>query len=114
MAERTKPDGTPLFSSMEIFETADLCDVVYAEVAQLPCERFHAFELATLVAIFVGKYAKDQAMLDWLFDLRRVTKQTTEGSMYYDARLQPNGWSNLKHFHRPILLPQPPLTRIYA
>jgi hypothetical protein len=66
---------------IEVFEIADMCDEVLLDIMSLPSNRFYAFELIALDAIADRYYAKDQVILDWLFDLRRVTREDLEGSM---------------------------------
>jgi hypothetical protein len=64
---------------IEVFEIADMCDEVMTDLAMTPSERFYPGELIALQAIAIGLYAKNQTVLDWLFDLRRLTKENLEG-----------------------------------
>jgi hypothetical protein len=73
------------------FEVAEMCDEVLTDLLSLPSERFYAAELVTLNAIASGLYSKDQAALDWLFDLRRFTKENLEG-MVVMRRGQPHNY----------------------
>jgi hypothetical protein len=113
-APNPTPVPTPITAEQftpEIFETAELCDEVLGDLVALPTNRFYEVESLTITALARGWLAKDQAALDWLFDLRRVTKQDIEGSTYLDMRTSEQ-WPLVKMFKRPVLVPQ--LNRIYA
>lgn len=57
----------------------DLCQEVIAELLARPTERFYAAEFAALNLALRCEYRLDQHLLDWLFDLRRVTEDGLEG-----------------------------------
>lgn len=79
------PPPARLFAHEE-WEIICICDEVIADLATRPMERFYLCETLMLAAVMVGHYAKDQVVLDWLFDLRRASCDNLEGTTRYDAR----------------------------
>jgi hypothetical protein len=65
----------------EAEETHELCREVIADLMQRPAERFYAGEQIALNAASLGLYRQDQDLLDWLFDLRRMTARALEGNI---------------------------------
>jgi hypothetical protein len=63
-------------------DVVELCGEVLAELLARPCERFYSSELVALTVALRGDYEHNQILLDWLFDLRRLTAESLEGTMY--------------------------------
>jgi hypothetical protein len=94
----------------EAEETHELCREVIADLMQRPAERFYAGEQIALNAAATGLYAHDQELLDWLFDLRRVTGENLEGTTkIYNRpdRLYPE----VRNYRRDIMVPYMPRVR---
>jgi hypothetical protein len=67
----------------EAEETYELCRELIADLMQLPADRFYAGEQIALTQAMLGIFRPEQGLLDWLFELRRVTGENLEGAVHY-------------------------------